>query len=315
MIKNRGNSLNKNLRQFFSHDLTGGDEEHRFPKGAYQAILLRAAGVNVDTYTTLHEDYSFQITVNGHQTWNIDGTFLHELNNQMYGNIEDASVEDAAFALTWIIPFGDGQTPNALHVEQGDNVVIKIIHASTVATDVLSGTIRVCGIMSREAENYTLNVLQQNVVASGAATLLEPIYGRNIADIYIGDPSDKLGAVQLIQDGMLVTSCTWDELIALQGADSQLEEVDATYAQLSTGDSKLEALGDKVELELTFSAAATAKVVKVMYEYDQARINRSKAKQEREIQQKLNVLTNMGSAAAKDLTAVKSVVKNEFAEA
>lgn len=205
------------------------------PPGAYQALAVSVraigGGANPSLFTTANANSSdgavFRLNRNGEQIQAEDAfTYLY-LTDYFFGapiginqiaNAPAAGLEQTG--RTFLIPFGLPSVPNALHVQENNELRldVQVLDITEFQAGAATLQIKVHGIMQPALpELYVLNIAEHDFQASAAGRLDDLIPVRNIAGLVLADSIAAAGedvtalqSFQLTMDGELVVDNTLD---------------------------------------------------------------------------------------------------------
>ena len=283
-----------------------GQFEQEISQGLYSGIHIRLSGTNNASQAVAHSDIEFVfVRVNGKEIVRVPGTFLKELDNQLYGFVQATSTPGGAFDLAFHIPLELPGFPNSLFVDSGDTVTVGITEGSGFATAVSAGTYEIYGELGESGQNYLAKMLTDNITQSAAGTVREKIPNVNIQSIWINESSaNVLNRINIERDGKLVLAAPYDVLINYSSMFTRIESTGATWVYASLGNAVSDLLSDDVQMEITFDAAGTANIVYLSFEFEPEKRRRSNAFKNQDVQ---NRIDKVQPKRPSDISAVKSL--------
>lgn len=232
-----------------------------FPKNQYGAFLIRYTGTAAAGVTITRADLgSVQLTWNGKDVINVDAELLNLVDNLYGGVSEFTSAIGGAFACSVIIPCGQWiDAANVYDVGINDKVALNLNFPNLAsAAFVASANVDVFYKTKTGVMNYLNNIIQRNVVMTGAGTFSDNYPISNVAQLFIKAPAALLSNIQVAKDNNTIVDCP--PAVALSYNDYlHLVETAQTTLGIEFGESKdiRENVGGQVSYSHTFTGAGT----------------------------------------------------------
>ncbi|MHA1757967.1 MAG: hypothetical protein ACTSVV_14430 [Promethearchaeota archaeon] len=248
--------------------------EEKIPVGNYKGLHLRFSGTN-DTGQALSSADIGNITfsLNGEQLFFVPSGFLADLNNQMYGYVEESSASGGAFSISLFLPFEIPEFPNGLHINPEDDAYLGLQVGSNVDTKVVSWSIDVNGVLTGDPENYILKSHSANETVTGAVTIKNKLPQENIFSVYV--KGSNISRLLLERDGELVHECDYNSALAETSLRTRVESSLVGYVALPCGDQVSDLLSDDVSLQVTTTDADTIYIQLLHVGFDSKRQTKS----------------------------------------
>lgn len=280
-----------------------GRVEIDLPPEPLAAILLTIDGTTA-TGESLEPERVGRLRIQrfGEQLQGEDAQFYHDLANIRSGHPTNQGGTGSDSHLAIPIPFALKGIPNVLDVQSNEEADLVLDFTQGDLGTVFgtnAATFDVTGLVAKTvAERYVLRVQESNIQSTGAGRQPGEFSSKNLAALYMRDPSSVVEEIQLDIDGDVAQDTLSAQKIQdLTNLFNRIETSGLTLAQVHEPDEmKLKnTLNSRASYDVKFSGAGTAKFTLLSTRFNNERSKQSAERVQRVAQaQRAQLATPQG---------------------